>query len=362
MANKISVQDFIHELLVKANLKGIHRHTDSVICQCPFHFNKKNFKTFSVCTEEKKWKYTDENGKPGIAVGYFYNCFSCHEHGNVYKLIAHLSRCSYSKAIKLFKKRVILDEITISTLNKEFESLHVLEQREELDEIALPPVAENETPMLKYFENRARKYHGVLDSDYVIGRYGLYYCSTGRWAGRIIMPIFNSQNVPVCFNDRTINETIREKSLHVKDLPYGRVLYGWDYNSKKKHCIIVEGAFDKWQVELALRQSDAYQGVFDVLALQGTAFTDDQATMVIGKYDHAVLLLDYDEAGMSATKKIYDKLKDEIDVKIATDKYPEGKDPGKCTGKEIVRAVRFADKPKRTSYLEYIVGKNDFRI
>ena len=362
MIKKVNVADYIYDLLEKYGVKGLKKHTDDISCQCPFHANRSNFKTFRVSTVEKKWRYEDDDGKAGVATGYFFNCFSCHEHGNIYKLIAHLSRCSYSKAIRLFKKRVVLDPITMDMLNKELDLLRIEEESEELGEIALPPIAENERPMYAYMESRSKKYHGILDVDYIVRKYGLYYCSTGREAGRIIMPIYNSQNMPICFNDRTVNEGIREKSLHVGGLPYGKVLFGWNYRSQKKHCIIVEGAFDKFQVECALFKHEHYRQRFDVLALQGTAFTDYQATMVVGKYDSVILMLDNDKAGLLATKKIWEKIKDELPVLMATDKYPEGKDPGKCTCNEVIRAIRCADKPRWRSYLEYMIKKHEFRV
>jgi len=340
---KISVSEFIHQLLTDAGCKGVVNWGDSITAQCCFHWNKKNFKTFRVSTVETV------NKKTGL-LGYYFHCFSCGEGGTVVSLIAYLLSCSRKKALKIFEKRTNVSAITIDTLLRDLKQFK-RDDVTEFPEMVMPPMDDNQKPMLAYLKRRYRMAHRFWDTNYLIDKYELYYCSYGRMAGRIIMPIKDLTENIICYNDRTILDSEERKSLHIKGWPYGRVLHGLYESIGKKYVILTEGAFDMFAVDCALKGTK-HENKFGIVNMMGTAFTDDRMDLLAGNFDRIYLMLDNDRAGRDMTTDIFKQHGNDADIRCCTESYPRDKDPAICTKEEILRAIR---RPvRRQGYLEYL--------
>lgn len=345
---KLSVKDFISNLLRDAGCKGIVDWGTSITCQCPFHHNRRNFKTFRVSTVETV------NKKTGLP-GYYFNCFSCGEGGTVASLVAHLLGCSRKRGLRLFQKQTDVSSITVDMLIREMAKFGEDEAETNLPEIKMPTMADDQGPMIKYLKKRNRRSHGFWDINGIIDRYELYFCDYGRMSGRIIMPIRDEDDNFVCYNDRTIMDDEERKSLHIKDFPYGRLLHGLYEAKGRPGVVLVEGSFDMFAVVSAIAGTKWEERV-DVVNMMGTAFTEDRFNLLISKYDKLYLLMDHDKAGVHSAKEILEAHGADMDIKNCTEAYPRGKDPANCTAEEILRALGHKPKAKR-GYLEYLTWK-----
>jgi len=344
----MEIKEYLTNLLSSYGCRGITYTDTEVWCQCPFHWNRSNFKTFSV-----NYKEVTHNGN----VGYFFYCYSCGESGSIYKLISHIERCGYKKSVKILNKETDIGTVSVERLLRELSNLNNSETPYDniLKEISMPNVAVNQKPLYDYLHKRSRMHHRVLKVDYSVKKHELYYCDKGREAGRIIFPIRSVTGECVCFNDRSIRDNIKAKSLNIKGLPYGKLLLGMDYK-KNNNAIIVEGVFDKLQVECALLRYKHHKK-YTVLGMMGTYMTDERIKYLVKYYNKVILFFDNDDAGRKATERAYKTLSSDIDTVCATELVHKGKDPGKCTVKEIKRAVLRATKPKRRSYINYLAEK-----
>ncbi|OGH38885.1 MAG: DNA primase [Candidatus Levybacteria bacterium RIFCSPLOWO2_01_FULL_38_21] len=120
---------------------------------------------------------------------------------------------------------------------------------------------------------------------------------------RIIFPLFDHRDNIVGFSGRVLSDFIKEsKYVNTKDtLVYhkGSMFFGLNLAKEeikhKDRAIIVEGEFDVI--------SSYSQGIKNVVAIKGTALTENQ-TILISRFSQKVTLcLDRDEAGFEAIKR-----------------------------------------------------------
>ncbi len=143
---------------------------------------------------------------------------------------------------------------------------------------------------------------------------------------RIVFPIINISNKVLGFGGRIIKTDVKApKYLNSPEsIVYEKrkELYGLNFakNSirKSETVYVVEGYMDV----LSLSQS----GVENVVAVSGTAFTEEQARLLKRFSTEAILLFDGDEAGINASlKHINTLLKFDINTKIVL--FPADEDP-----------------------------------
>jgi DNA primase len=152
---------------------------------------------------------------------------------------------------------------------------------------------------------------------------GRYY---DKFSGRLIFPIFSPNGRVVAFAGRILDEREKaakylnspESSIYIK----GRILYGLSFAKdeirKLDKAILVEGYMDL----ISLHQS----GIKNVVAVSGTALTEEQVQLLSRYTKNVVLLFDADTAGIKASMRSIELLlKKDIEVKIAA--LPSGEDP-----------------------------------
>lgn len=331
MSNRLDVAEFLIGLLESAQCAGIHQFSTDIHCQCPFHRPRNNVTAFGV-------SHTNE-GK-----GFPYHCLACEAEGNLAQLVAYINGVHYGKALRIIERRIALKPITIHALQNEFARL-VHKASDDVVNVELPPRYGNQTHMTKYLQRRKKIAHGIMDIKYIVKRYGLYYCGEGRMAGRIIMPITINDKL-VGINDRATSDDIRNKSLHIKGVKYDSLMHGIDEASGKRVVVIVEGAFDMFQVVCAIRNTNKIRNNYGVVNNMGTGFSETKAGLIIENFDEAVLLFDNEyndqgkSEGLTAAIKWYRYLGDYMDVRDCTRSYPVGKDPGICTQDQIITAIK----------------------
>ncbi|MCX8106005.1 MAG: DNA primase [Ignavibacterium album] len=329
---------------------------------CPFHSEKTP--SFTVSDEKQ-----------------IYHCFGCHNGGNVFKFLMEYKKISFIEAVQEIAEQYNI-ELKYDDSYPEAQS-----EQEILFDI--------NTEVARYFSNNLlNDEEGQIARDYFQKRnikvqtmraFGLGYALNGwenlvsflkqknidlekalqlgligrnkdgrvydKLAGRIIFPIFSPNGRVVAFAGRKLREddtggkyiNSPESIIYVK----GRVLYGLSFAKdeirKLDKAIIVEGYMDL----ISLYQA----GIKNVVAVSGTALTDDQAQLLSRYTKNVVLLFDADTAGISASmRSIEILLRKDFDVKIAT--LPSGEDPDSFVNKygreEFEEVIKRAE-----NFLEY---------
>jgi DNA primase len=147
-----------------------------------------------------------------------------------------------------------------------------------------------------------------------------------RFRGRIIFPICNDVGEVIAFSGRLLqSDPEAAKYLNSPETPLfrkGNVLFGLHKTKRaliEASCAIVcEGQLDL----ITLFEA----GITNVVAPQGTAFTESQARVLKRFVDEVVLCFDADEAGQKAAERSLDALlQNDLIVRIVD--MPPGQDP-----------------------------------
>lgn len=304
---------------------------------CPFHTEKTP--SFTV-SEDKQ----------------IFHCFGCHAGGNVFKFLMDYEKISFIEAVQEVAERVGINlEFEEDVSGKESE-------QEILYEINVQAARYFSDNLLNSTEGEiARKYfHERKIKPQTMRSFGLGYSFNGwenfvefaksqkidleravqlgligqqkdgrlfdKFSDRIIFPIFSANGRVIAFAGRILES--RETSAKYLNSPEsliyvkGRVLYGLSFSKdeirKLDKAILVEGYMDL----ISLYQS----GIKNVVAVSGTALTEDQVQLLSRYTKNVVLLFDADTAGIKASMRSIELLlKQDMEVKIST--LPSGEDP-----------------------------------
>jgi DNA primase len=150
--------------------------------------------------------------------------------------------------------------------------------------------------------------------------------SYDRFRGRIMFPICNDVGEVIAFSGRLLKEEEgAAKYLNSPETPLfrkGNVLFGLHKSKRaliEANCAIVcEGQLDL----ISLFEA----GITNVVAPQGTAFTENQARILKRFVDEVVLCFDSDAAGAKAAERSLDALL-ENDFIVRVVELPPGEDP-----------------------------------
>jgi DNA primase len=182
-----------------------------------------------------------------------------------------------------------------------------------------------------------------------------------RFRGRIMFPIHNDVGEVIAFSGRVLEkEAEGAKYLNSPETPLfrkGRVLFGLHKTKRgliEANCAIVcEGQLDLITVFEA--------GITNVVAPQGTAFTEDQARILKRFVSEVVLCFDADTAGQKAAERSLDALlQNNLVVRVA--EMPAGEDPDSVIrhrGKEEFEKRVAAARDFFDSWIEHETASTD---
>ncbi len=330
---------------------------------CPFHSEKTP--SFTVSDEKQ-----------------IFHCFGCHTGGNVFKFLMEYEKISFVEAVQ-----ELAEELGIPLELEQQESDERQSEQEILYDINTEAArhfshnllnSDEGEIALNYFQNRKIK-------PATMRAFGLGYAFNGwdnllyflqkkkidiekalelgligkskegrlydKFSSRIIFPIFSPNGRVVAFAGRILENkegsakylNSPESSIYVK----GRILYGLSHAKDEirrlDKAILVEGYMDL----ISLYQS----GIKNVVAVSGTALTEEQVQLLSRYTKNVVLLFDADTAGIKAAmRSIEILLKKDFEIKIAS--LPQGEDPdsyvnnyGKEKFDELVKSAK--------NFLEY---------
>jgi DNA primase len=147
-----------------------------------------------------------------------------------------------------------------------------------------------------------------------------------RFRERLMFPLTNPRGQVVGFSGRLLSKEAKEakyiNSPETMLYHKSQLLFGYSELfqeiRKKQEIIVVEGEFDVI--------SSAQAHVNNVVAIKGTALTQEHLTLMARVAGRVMLALDRDSAGVEATKRAIQLAKDRgIEVRII--QLPGGKDP-----------------------------------
>ncbi|MGE5436920.1 MAG: DNA primase [Syntrophothermus sp.] len=341
---------------------SIKKRGRNYIGLCPFHSEKTP--SFTV-SEDKQ----------------IYHCFGCHSGGNVFSFLMNYEKISYLEAVQELASRLgITIEYDKGNFNKQndnevyydintevgkYFSSNLLSGKEgeparnyfdkrniklkTIREFGLGYAIPSKDALVNFLTDRKLNIEKALDLG-LIGRYPSGDLHD-KFAGRIIFPIFSTHGRVVAFAGRIMGNAENtakylnspESDIYTK----GKILYGLSFAKDeirtKDNVIMVEGYMDL----ISLYQT----GIKNVVAVSGTALTDDQALLISRYTKNVTLIFDADLAGQKASlRSIEILLKKNMDVKILS--LPKDEDPDSFVtkfGKEAFEKKLLESK----SFFEY---------
>lgn len=359
----------IEEIRITANIVDViseyvqlRKRGKNYIGLCPFHSEKT---PSFVVSEEKQ----------------MFNCFGCHKGGNVYKFLMEYEKISFIESVQELAQKyginIELDEESsdrqseqeilydINTEAARYFSNNLLNHpdteiaREYFQRRKIKPQTLRSFglgyafPGWDHFVNYAQEKKIDLERAIALGLIGQSHDGRlyDKFSGRIIFPIFSPNGRVVAFGGRIIEN--RDNAAKYLNSPEsiiytkGRILYGLSHAKdeirKLDKAILVEGYMDL----ISLHQG----GIKNVVAVSGTALTEEQVQLLSRYTKNVVLLFDADTAGIKASMRSIELLlKKDMEIKIAS--LPAGEDPDSFVnnyGRE-----KFEDIIKKAqNFLEY---------
>ncbi len=333
-----SIVDVISEFV------QLRKRGKNYIGLCPFHSEKTP--SFTV-SEEKQ----------------IYHCFGCHAGGNVFKFLMEFEKISFVESVQELaeKSGITLEYSDEGGEERQTEQELLFDINHSVGRYFSDNLLNSDEGEIarNYFDKRKIKLQtqrsfglgfslpgknnlvnflteNKIDIDKALALGLIGSSESGRlydkFSGRIIFPIFSPNGRVVAFAGRVLDpEQKTAKYLNSPEsLIYtkGRTLYGLslakDEIRKLDKAIIVEGYMDL----ISLFQN----GIKNVVAVSGTALTDEQVQLLSRYTKNVVLLFDSDTAGIKASmRSIEILLRKNMDVKIAS--VPEGEDPDSYVNK-----------------------------
>jgi DNA primase len=340
---------------------------------CPFHKEKTG--SFSV----------------NATHGYFY-CFGCHEKGDVFTFVMKLESLSFPEAVRsvatkmgialpkrefnspeeardagLRRQLIDIHEAATQYFEAALKSAEAARAREYLTTRGVTPETiktfrigyapddfnHMRDALKPHFAEDVMRASGLFSAkEQADGSHGSMYA---RFRKRITFPIANESGKVIAFTARALDPDEKtpkylnspETALYSK----GQVLFNLDKAKSAMRAndfaLLVEGQMDCISVYMA--------GIHNVLAVSGTAFTEQQVRL-LGRFTKRVIVnFDPDTAGANAAEKSIALLTEEdFDIKIVT--LEGGLDPDRFVREQGIQAYGAALRGARR-YSDYLIDR-----
>jgi DNA primase len=327
---KIDIVEYIEQFVTLSragrNFKGI----------CPFHNEKSP--SFMVSPERQIW-----------------HCFGCQKGGDVFSFYMEYEKADFSESLKELAQRagVQLTQPVFRTQIEEKKDIlftinaaaaqyynylltqHVAGKKALdylmtargmntglIDKFQLGFAPNTERSLLDYLHKKKK----FLIEDIQAAGLG----STGRqnsfdfFSNRVIFPIHDIRGNIIAFSGRSLDDTLpkyintRETMIYKKSSSLFGIFFAKEAMRNEKKVLVVEGEFDVI--------SSMKEGIGNVVALKGTALTEDQIKLLKRYVNKILFCFDTDLAGTEAQKRSIALLEKE-GIQAAVIIPPEGKDP-----------------------------------
>jgi DNA primase len=286
-------------------------------CPLPTHGSERSRESFSVHTAKNVWACHSASCREARQGGVG---------GNVLDLVALLQRCSIREAALQLQGGW-------PTENRPWVQL------------ASKGSSSSPTPIRPLPFSLRLSWHPYLDYRGVhpaaAARFGVgYYAGPGFLRGRVAFPIHDSEGRLVAYAGRSIDGS-EPRYLFPPGFRKSQVVFNLHHAGaeagRPTGCVIVEGFFD------CLRLHQA--GYRKVIALMGANLSEMQETLLLASFREVVLMLDGDEAGRWATRRVAARLRGRISLHIA--EVPSGRQPDQLSSEEIEQILSGASGDSR---------------
>ncbi len=289
---------------------SLKRRGRNYMALCPFHNEKTP--SFSVSPDKQ-----------------IFHCFGCGKGGNVFTFLMEHEKISFVEAVRLLADRygialpryepardartermLYANEVAAQYFQAALQSdayrariePYLYEKRglskDMVEKFRIGLAPDDWKGFLAYAQKKDLKPQELVEAGLAIRseKNGEYY---DRFRTRLMFPIFNLGGKVVGFGGRTVKKGETIKYMNSPETPiYNKsyILYGMNFAKSSMRdaetAILVEGYFDL----ISLFQA----GIENVVAVSGTAFTDQQARLLGRFVKKAYLFFDADSAGRNA--------------------------------------------------------------
>jgi len=316
------------------------------------------FKALSPFNKEKTPSFYVDPSKQ------IFKCFSSGHGGDVFKFLMLMENMSFPEAIRRLAQRagIVIPEAgphdpQARSRREELHALYAAVAAWWQKLLKTDPAAE---PARKYL--KSRDFPDSLADEFSLGYAPDGWDTTLKWArkagysqealetgklvatsesgrvydffrGRLMIPIHNDAGEVVAFSGRLLDsEAKAQKYVNSPETPIfvkSRILFGLN---KTKRPIIEAGSAILCEGQIDLMRCWQH-GIRNVVAPQGTAFTDPHARILKRIAKEVVICFDADRAGQAAAQRTIDVLlKEDLQVRIA--RIPQGEDPDSLLRKQ----------------------------
>jgi len=253
------------------------------------------------------------------------HCFACNEDANLITLVMHLKEMSLWQA-KQYLNEVLPDYEDISDVVRQIQALQTDQRNLYLDNI-----------ILNAYLNIEDVYESYRDIPfYIYRRYGVKYDPITE---KIAIPVYDEfGRLRAVVGRRThadqepkYKPIVPESGARFKDVLYGLYEATGGLNPPLHYHHEINVTEGYWGVYRLVSQ-----GFTNVAALMGTTMSDGQFRKLVN-YEQVVLLLDPDEAGRKATKRIAKQLSRYVRCLVPRRQYE--KEPDLWTKKDTFEAL-----------------------
>lgn len=257
------------------------------------------------------------------------HCFACGEDANLITLVMHLKEMSLWEA-KQYLNEVLPDYQDVSEVARQIQALQVDQRNLYLDNI-----------IMDAYLNLEDMCESCRDIPfYIYKRYGVKYDPV---TGKIAIPVYDEfGRLRVVIGRKADNVSegpkykplVPESGARFKDVLYGLYqvfqpdLHSYQFPHRPAELYVTEGYWGVYRL--------VNQGMTGVVALMGTTMSDGQFRELVN-YDQIILLLDPDEAGRKATKRIAKQLSRHVRCLIPRKQYE--KEPDLWDKKDTFKAL-----------------------
>jgi DNA primase len=316
------------------------------------------FKALSPFNKEKTPSFYVDPAKQ------MFKCFSSGHGGDVFKFLMLMENMTFPEAIRRLAQRsgIVIPEGSPNdpqarSRREELHALYAAVAAWWRTLLKTDPAAE---PARKYL--KSRDFPDSLAEEFGLGYAPDSFDATTKWArqkgygqealetgkliatndrgntydffrGRLMIPIHNDAGEVVAFSGRLLDpEAKAQKYVNSPETPIfikSRILFGLN---KTKRPIIEAGSAILCEGQIDLMRCWQH-GIRNVVAPQGTAFTDPHARILKRIAKEVVICFDADRAGQAAAQRTIDVLlKEDLQVRIA--RIPQGEDPDSLLRKQ----------------------------
>ena len=300
--SKISITDVVSQYV------RLEKSGSQYKARCPFH------------NEKSPSFYVSPNRNT-------YHCFGCGVGGDIFKFVESIEHIEFKEALKILAERagvalnyqkregdtamlgLLADASLFFQINfkESVEAKKYMHERGLLDdtisEYDIGYAKSEWRTLFVYLATKGYTPEQMVEAGLVIAAEGEKFYD--RFRGRIMFPIKNISGAVVGFTGRVLPAYDDGKTGKYVNTPEtklyhkSKILFNYDkakkYIAETREVILAEGQMDVIM--------SAQAGVKNIIAVSGTAFTEDQVKMINRLADNVVLAFDNDNAGKKAAER-----------------------------------------------------------